>query len=110
MPLPVDPQVLLGETRSVVLDALGEPDRSTLTYAGDPDIHPVGPRPTRVAPFTPIEEWVYERDGLIHLLWFAAEEKRPIRKWLFDAGFRTLGWKDEPLLKQATTYPRRAVF
>jgi hypothetical protein len=108
--LPVDPETLLGETRSVVRDALGDPDRATLTYATDPDLHAFGPRPTRIAPFTPIEEWAYERHGQVHLLWFAAEEKRPIRKWMFDAGFRTLGWKDEPVLRQATAFPRGAVF
>lgn len=106
----MDPDTLLGETRGVVRDALGEPDRATLTYATDPDLHGHGPRPTRIPPFTPIEEWGYERDGIVHLLWFAAETRRPIRKWLFDAGFRTLGWRDEPVLRQATAYPPGAVF
>ena len=110
MTLPVDPETLLGETRGVARDSLGEPDAVALDYAPDPDIHVYGPKPTRIAPLTPVETWEYHRDGVVHILWFAAETRRPTRKWLFDAGFRTLGWKDEPVLKQVTSHPRGAVF
>lgn len=104
------PDDLIGSTRAQVQEVLGPPASISLMRVPDPDLHPSGPRPARIPPNDPVEQWTYhDVAGMTRVLWFAADHPRPVRGRRFAANDAEQAWKVEPTLRETYSYPTGAV-